>query len=792
MIVTCNECESSFNVDDGLIKDGGSKVRCSKCSSVFVVHPDTSDSELGVDADDFALEMDEDLGTDLESDEEFGDLAIDDDADDELPDLDDIMDFENDEPAVAQAGGDTSGELELDMDLDEGEDALSEEMGSMDEEELDLGLEDESMAEADESELSHVEAADEDLLDLDMDLDDLDQVEETDLDMEESDLELDAEEMEPAATEAASVQDETDALDLSDLEDLVDSDADMDLEDMAVEASDDDGLDLDLELDADETEPAATEAAAVHDEADALDLSDLEDLVDSDADMAQEDMAVEASDDTELDLSDLDDVLETEEEPAQEDLIAQASDDLDLDESVAEEPILDSSADFDGADELDLSELDGIMETDETAAEAVSTDDLDEDLELDFEVDAGAAETAAVESAEASDQLEMTDLEKMLESDETPTSGDADELDLDLDLGLETESASETGAFGEGDTGPDDAEFLDIESMLEESEDTTSAGPGAEEPVELDLDAVMAEAAESKESELELNLDLGDDLLDTESAPDISEPGEEDLEFKLLDSDEETLQFGATQAHATQIDEGLAASSDLGASTDDFATDDFSETRDLESQTDIMDQISTGYPAPVKPRRSRKPVLVVLLLLLLSLIGYVVTQNLGIHIPYVSDIKVPYLSDVKIPYLSGLLKSKNQDVAGNIKIIPMGKTISHQFIENTAAGNIFVITGRVRNDYNHARSHIKITGKLYRKGKALVNKATVYCGNMLTDSDLAQMDMTVINKRLQNRFGDKRSNIKVKAGKTIPFLIVFNKLPANLDEYTVEVSGSSS
>jgi hypothetical protein len=205
-----------------------------------------------------------------------------------------------------------------------------------------------------------------------------------------------------------------------------------------------------------------------------------------------------------------------------------------------------------------------------------------------------------------------------------------------------------------------------------------------------------------------------------------------------------------------------------------------------------MDQISTGFPAPVKPRRSRKPVLVVFFLLLLSLVGYVVTQNLGIHIPYVSDIKIPYLSDLKIPYLSGLLKSKDQDVAGNLKIIPMGKTISHQFIENTAAGDIFVIKGRVRNEYDHPRSYIKITGKLYRQGKALVNTATVYCGNVLTDSDLVQMDMNVINKRLQNRFGDKRSNIKVKAGKTIPFLIVFNKLPANLDEYTVEVSGSSS
>jgi hypothetical protein len=363
-----------------------------------------------------------------------------------------------------------------------------------------------------------------------------------------------------------------------------------------------------------------------------------------------------------------------------------------------------------------------------------------------------------------------------------------DELDLDLELDLETEGAVGAGASSESD----DAEFLDIEKMLEEGEDTASAGQGAEEPVELDLEAVLDEAAGSKEPELELNLDLGDDMLDTENALGISETGEDDLEFKLLDSDEETLQFGATQAHATQIDDGLTAGSDLGAATDDFATDDFGETRDLDGQTDVMDRMSAGIQPPVKPRRTHKPVLVVFFLLLLSLIGYVVTQNLGINIPYVSDIKIPYLSDVKIPYLSGLLKAKGQDVAGNLKIIPMGKTISHKFIENTAAGDIFVIKGEVRNEYDHPRSYIKITGKLYRKGKALVKTATVYCGNVLTDSDLAQMDLTAINKRLQNRFGNNRSNIKVKAGKTLPFLIVFSKLPANLDEYTVEVSESSS
>ncbi|MGD9121889.1 MAG: zinc-ribbon domain-containing protein, partial [Desulfobacterales bacterium] len=74
MIVTCKECDSSFNVDEHLLKDTGSKVRCSKCSSVFVVYPETAEPELEQETEDLALEVD-----------------------DELPDLDDMMDFEDED-----------------------------------------------------------------------------------------------------------------------------------------------------------------------------------------------------------------------------------------------------------------------------------------------------------------------------------------------------------------------------------------------------------------------------------------------------------------------------------------------------------------------------------------------------------------------------------------------------------------------------------------------------------------------------------------------------------------------
>ena len=39
MIVTCKECETSFNLNEDLVKQEGSKVRCSRCRHVFTVFP---------------------------------------------------------------------------------------------------------------------------------------------------------------------------------------------------------------------------------------------------------------------------------------------------------------------------------------------------------------------------------------------------------------------------------------------------------------------------------------------------------------------------------------------------------------------------------------------------------------------------------------------------------------------------------------------------------------------------------------------------------------------------------
>ena len=39
MIIECENCASKFNLDDNLLKAGGSRVRCSVCKHVFIAHP---------------------------------------------------------------------------------------------------------------------------------------------------------------------------------------------------------------------------------------------------------------------------------------------------------------------------------------------------------------------------------------------------------------------------------------------------------------------------------------------------------------------------------------------------------------------------------------------------------------------------------------------------------------------------------------------------------------------------------------------------------------------------------
>ena len=45
MVITCEECNTRFNLDGSLLKETGSKVQCAKCKHIFVAYPPTPPEE---------------------------------------------------------------------------------------------------------------------------------------------------------------------------------------------------------------------------------------------------------------------------------------------------------------------------------------------------------------------------------------------------------------------------------------------------------------------------------------------------------------------------------------------------------------------------------------------------------------------------------------------------------------------------------------------------------------------------------------------------------------------------
>jgi hypothetical protein len=111
-------------------------------------------------------------------------------------------------------------------------------------------------------------------------------------------------------------------------------------------------------------------------------------------------------------------------------------------------------------------------------------------------------------------------------------------------------------------------------------------------------------------------------------------------------------------------------------------------------------------------------------------------------------------------------------------------------VTNSTAGTLFVITGRVENPSNIAYSHIKVQGALITKGKVESKTKDAFCGNIITEEMLKTGNISDINKQIMVKEGNHNSNLNVKPGAGVPFMVVFSDLPEKLQNFTVKVVGS--
>jgi len=117
-------------------------------------------------------------------------------------------------------------------------------------------------------------------------------------------------------------------------------------------------------------------------------------------------------------------------------------------------------------------------------------------------------------------------------------------------------------------------------------------------------------------------------------------------------------------------------------------------------------------------------------------------------------------------------------------------TLEGRFLTNEQAGELFLIRGEAINNFGQPRSAIQVKGVLYdQHGKPLMQK-TVFCGNPITDEELRTLPFDALEQMMGNQFGKDLRNMKVDPRKSISFDIVFKDLPANISEFSVNVTSS--
>ena len=104
---------------------------------------------------------------------------------------------------------------------------------------------------------------------------------------------------------------------------------------------------------------------------------------------------------------------------------------------------------------------------------------------------------------------------------------------------------------------------------------------------------------------------------------------------------------------------------------------------------------------------------------------------------------------------------------------------------------VFVIDGKVTNGYKKVCASIQVKGILFDERGKRAAEETVYCGNTLTKEELRSVSEKNIKEIMQNPVGSSLSNLNIKPGKSISFMLIFFNPPEKLSEFSIEIAGYS-
>lgn len=141
--------------------------------------------------------------------------------------------------------------------------------------------------------------------------------------------------------------------------------------------------------------------------------------------------------------------------------------------------------------------------------------------------------------------------------------------------------------------------------------------------------------------------------------------------------------------------------------------------------------------------------------------------------------------------LSGTQQPSQEDLTdtGNKRL--EFERIDYSTASTNNIGELFIIKGKVINNYPNSRSHILLKGTIEDENGNPIDRKLAYAGNVFTEHELKDITIKELEERLKNKSGKNNSNIDVPPQESVPFMIIFYNLPESISEYVVETVSST-
>ncbi len=200
------------------------------------------------------------------------------------------------------------------------------------------------------------------------------------------------------------------------------------------------------------------------------------------------------------------------------------------------------------------------------------------------------------------------------------------------------------------------------------------------------------------------------------------------------------------------------------------------ERKEVERPSEVEEVFE---PRPIIKKRPGSRLLITILLIILVLIG---TASALIFF------KPGFLPE-SFPLFKRPLSKEQAFDMGNRRL--SFKDLKGSFMDSEKAGRLFMVKGLVTNNYPDRRSFIRIKSNILDSKGTVVRSKVVFAGNPISDKEVASLSMEEIENRLRDKLGKDKMNVNIQPNSSIPFVIVFNNLPEDMSEFTVEAVSSS-